>query len=75
MTGSRAGRTRKAQQGYADLVRKLREAMHVPDAMQPCVLWMDEVDKGLSGGSCRPAHAWQPTPGNRLSHAHAPQGA
>ncbi len=31
--------------------RKLREALRVADAMQPCVLWMDEVEKGLSGGS------------------------
>ena len=31
--------------------RKLREALRVADAMQPCVLWMDEVEKGLSSGS------------------------
>lgn len=31
--------------------RKLREALRVADAMQPCVLWMDEVEKGLAGGS------------------------
>jgi AAA+ superfamily predicted ATPase len=30
--------------------RKLREALRVADAMQPCVLWMDEVEKGLSSG-------------------------
>ncbi|MFN7725905.1 MAG: AAA family ATPase [Rubrivivax sp.] len=30
--------------------RKLREALKVADAMQPCVLWMDEVEKGLAGG-------------------------
>lgn len=30
--------------------RKLRDALRVADAMQPCVLWMDEVEKGLSGG-------------------------
>ena len=29
--------------------RKLREALRVADAMQPCVLWMDEIEKGLSG--------------------------
>jgi ATPase family associated with various cellular activities (AAA) len=31
--------------------RKLREALRVADAMQPCVLWMDEVEKGLASGS------------------------
>ena len=30
--------------------RKLRDALRVADAMQPCVLWMDEVEKGLSSG-------------------------
>lgn len=30
--------------------RKLREALRVADAMQPCVLWMDEIEKGLSSG-------------------------
>ncbi len=27
--------------------RKLRDALRVASAMQPCVLWMDEVEKGL----------------------------
>lgn len=31
--------------------RKLREALRVADAMQPCVLWMDEIEKGLAGAS------------------------
>jgi len=31
--------------------RKLREALKVAEAMSPCVLWMDEVEKGLAGGS------------------------
>jgi AAA+ superfamily predicted ATPase len=30
--------------------RKLREALKVADAMAPCVLWMDEIEKGLAGG-------------------------
>lgn len=30
--------------------RKLREALRMADAMQPCVLWMDEIEKGLAGG-------------------------
>jgi SpoVK/Ycf46/Vps4 family AAA+-type ATPase len=30
--------------------RKLREALRIADAMQPCVLWMDEIEKGLAGG-------------------------
>ena len=31
--------------------RKLREALRVADAMQPCVLWMDEIEKGLAGAA------------------------
>jgi len=31
--------------------RKLREALRVAEAMQPCVLWMDEIEKGLAGGN------------------------
>lgn len=30
--------------------RKLREALKVADAMSPCVLWMDEIEKGLAAG-------------------------
>jgi SpoVK/Ycf46/Vps4 family AAA+-type ATPase len=30
--------------------RKLREALRVADAMSPCILWMDEIEKGLSQG-------------------------
>jgi SpoVK/Ycf46/Vps4 family AAA+-type ATPase len=30
--------------------RKLREALRAADAMAPCVLWMDEIEKGLAGG-------------------------
>jgi ATPase family associated with various cellular activities (AAA) len=30
--------------------RKLREALRMADAMQPCVLWMDEIEKGLATG-------------------------
>ena len=29
--------------------RKLREALRMADSMQPCVLWMDEIEKGLAG--------------------------
>jgi SpoVK/Ycf46/Vps4 family AAA+-type ATPase len=28
--------------------RNLREALNVADAMAPCVLWMDEIEKGVS---------------------------
>jgi ATPase family associated with various cellular activities (AAA) len=30
--------------------RKLREALRVADAMQPCIVWMDEIEKGLASG-------------------------
>jgi ATP-dependent 26S proteasome regulatory subunit len=31
--------------------RKLRDALRVASAMQPCVLWMDEIEKGLGSSS------------------------
>ncbi len=31
--------------------RNLREALKLADIMSPCVLWMDEVEKGLAQGS------------------------
>jgi len=30
--------------------RNLREALNLADVMSPCVLWMDEIEKGLSQG-------------------------
>jgi SpoVK/Ycf46/Vps4 family AAA+-type ATPase len=30
--------------------RNLREALRTADVMAPCVLWIDEIEKGLSGG-------------------------
>lgn len=40
---------------FGDTERNLREALTAADAMSPCVLWMDEIEKGLStddtGGS------------------------
>ena len=31
--------------------RNLREALKAADSMAPCVLWIDEIEKGLSGNS------------------------
>lgn len=31
--------------------RNLREALKAADAMAPCVLWIDEIEKGLAAGS------------------------
>jgi len=31
--------------------KNLREALAMADSMSPCVLWMDEIEKGLAGGS------------------------
>jgi ATP-dependent 26S proteasome regulatory subunit len=45
--------------------RKMREALRVADAMQPCVLWMDEVEKGL-GGSATGADGSDSGTGKRL---------
>ena len=30
---------------------KMEEALKLAEAMSPCVLWIDEIEKGLSGGS------------------------
>ncbi len=31
--------------------RQLREALKQADAMAPCVLWLDEIEKGVAGGA------------------------
>lgn len=31
--------------------KNLREALQLADSMAPCVLWMDEIEKSLAGGS------------------------
>ena len=36
---------------YGETERNLREALKLADAMSPCVLWLDEIEKGLSGDS------------------------
>ncbi|MEM9690146.1 MAG: AAA family ATPase [Pseudomonadota bacterium] len=34
---------------HGETERKLREALKTADTMQPCVLWIDEIEKGLAG--------------------------
>lgn len=34
---------------HGETERKLREALETADIMQPCVLWIDEIEKGLAG--------------------------
>ena len=34
---------------FGETERNLREALKLADVMSPCVLWIDEVEKGLSG--------------------------
>ncbi len=34
---------------HGETERKLREALQTADTMQPCVLWIDEIEKGLAG--------------------------
>ena len=36
---------------YGETERNLRESLKLADAMSPCVLWLDEIEKGLSGDS------------------------
>lgn len=33
---------------HGETERNLREALHTADVMAPCVLWIDEIEKGLS---------------------------
>ena len=33
---------------YGETERNLREALHLADMMSPCVLWLDEIEKGIS---------------------------
>ncbi|HXK56626.1 MAG TPA: AAA family ATPase [Gammaproteobacteria bacterium] len=34
---------------YGETEKNLRESLHTAEAMAPCVLWIDEIEKGLSG--------------------------
>ena len=34
---------------HGETERKLREALNTADVMAPCVLWIDEIEKGLAG--------------------------
>ncbi|TSA11458.1 MAG: AAA family ATPase [Betaproteobacteria bacterium] len=34
---------------HGETERNLREALSIAGAMSPCVLWMDEIEKGISG--------------------------
>ena len=36
---------------YGETERNLREALKMADTMSPCVLWLDEIEKGISTGS------------------------
>jgi SpoVK/Ycf46/Vps4 family AAA+-type ATPase len=36
---------------HGETERNLREAIERADQMAPCVLWIDEIEKGLAGGS------------------------
>ena len=33
---------------YGETERNLREALKLADMMSPCVLWLDEIEKGVS---------------------------
>lgn len=35
---------------YGETERNLRESLAVAEAMAPCVLWIDEIEKGIAGG-------------------------
>lgn len=35
---------------FGETERNLREALKLADTMSPCVLWLDEIEKGVGGG-------------------------
>ncbi|MDH4318598.1 MAG: AAA family ATPase [Desulfobulbaceae bacterium] len=35
---------------YGETEKNLRESLKIADSMAPCVLWLDEVEKGISSG-------------------------
>jgi SpoVK/Ycf46/Vps4 family AAA+-type ATPase len=37
------------QKYHGETEKNIREALAVANAMQPCVLWMDEIEKGIAG--------------------------
>jgi SpoVK/Ycf46/Vps4 family AAA+-type ATPase len=39
------------QKYHGETERNIREALAVANAMAPCVLWMDEIEKGIAGDS------------------------
>ncbi|GAB6041738.1 AAA family ATPase [Endothiovibrio diazotrophicus] len=40
---------------YGETERNLRDSLKTAESMAPCVLWIDEIEKGLSGGDDGPA--------------------
>ena len=36
---------------YGETERNLRESLKTAEAMQPCILWMDEIEKGIASDS------------------------
>ena len=36
---------------YGETERNLRESLHTAEVMSPCVLWLDEIEKGLATGN------------------------
>ena len=37
------------QKYHGETEKNIRDALGIADAMQPCVLWMDEIEKGIAG--------------------------
>src|SRR5690606_8730843 len=36
---------------HGETERNLRESLHTAELMSPCVLWLDEIEKGIAGGN------------------------
>ena len=49
---------------FGETERNLREALKLAEMMSPCVVWIDEIEKGLGAGQqrrrCQPAHSRHP---------------
>jgi SpoVK/Ycf46/Vps4 family AAA+-type ATPase len=39
------------QKYHGETEKNIRDALAIADTMQPCVLWMDEIEKGIAGDS------------------------
>ena len=56
---------------YGETERNLRKALETAELMSPCVLWMDEIEKGVAVGATDDRHA---LPNLRPTAPRGPRG-